>query len=64
MGQTIKWMFEKRRAMKEDFDHVLEVLAKIETKVHPLNKELCMAVQSSVSHSESSKIIFTEKERP
>ena len=53
-------MLEKRRAMKEDFDHVMKVLPKIETKVHPLNRELCLRVQSSETFSEAKKVIFTE----
>ena len=50
--------------MRKDFFDVLQVLAKIETKVHPLNRELCLRVQSSETFSDAKKVIFTEEERP
>ena len=64
MGQNVSWAIAKRRQMKEEFAHVQEVLAKLVTRVHPLNKELCQVVRDSASHAEAKKIIFSQVERP
>ena len=64
MGATIKSMFEKQRAMSAEFEHVQEVLGKIETRVHPLNFEMSTSVQSSLSYADANNVIFTRKERP
>ena len=64
MGQAMSWMFEKRQAMKDEFAHVQGVMDKIQTRVHPLNKEVCQAVHDSASHKDAKKIIFSQEERP
>lgn len=64
MGQTISGWLELRQRMVVEFENVLKIRDKIETRVHPLNNELCQQVKNSASHAEASRIIFTDKERP
>ena len=62
--KTLMQLWKKHKTMKEDFNHVMQVLPKINTKVHPLNRELCLRVESSETFSDAKKVIFTEEERP
>ena len=64
MGQALGWVLKKWIVIRNDFANVQDVMEKIQTKVHPLDVEMCKAVRESVSKQEADKIIFSEEERP
>ena len=49
MGQALGWVLKKWIVIRNDFANVQDVMDKIQTKVHPLDVEMCKAVRESVS---------------
>ena len=64
MGQALGWIYNKCIVVRKDLANAKDVMDKIQTKIHPLNQEVCEAVRKSVSKQEADKIIFSEEERP
>ena len=57
-------MLSKQRQMQYEFNQVMQVIEKIRTRVHPLNKELVDEVRRTHTEAEANEIIFSKKERP
>ena len=49
MGQALGWIYNKCIVVRKDLANAKDVMDKIQTKVHPLNQEVCEAVRKSVS---------------